>query len=465
MLREKAHFFNRLSQLIDILIINLSFFAVHFLFDYERLINFGIPFSLFVAFVLYVVFWIIAADLNHVYESRRMVSLPKELNRLIKSSLLALVLCLVLARLVDTELVNHLFVVFFSLTSSILITVQHVLTRLVLEKFRRAGRNIHYCLIIGNGLAANVFLEQVRKNPQLGYRVIGYLASQEGDIDIPYLGALNNLESVLSHQVVDLVIITTPRKDEAVNECLKLIEIEGKSILLLSDDMLESHQADEYSLMDFGGLSLFKIDTIHRNYWHEILKAFFDVVASIMAVILLSPLMLTVAIAIKATSRGPVFFVQNRVGMNGRIFKMYKFRSMVQNADAMKESLASQNEMSGPVFKIKNDPRVTPVGRFIRKTSLDELPQFFNVIKRDMSLVGPRPPLPKEVDMYNPNHRKRLSVRPGITCIWQISGRNSVDFNQWMDLDAEYIDNWSIWLDFKILLKTIPVVLLRKGAS
>ena len=154
-----------------------------------------------------------------------------------------------------------------------------------------------------------------------------------------------------------------------------------------------------------------------------------------------------------------------RVGLNGRSFKIYKFRSMVVNAEELKERLADLNEMSGPVFKITNDPRVTAVGKFIRKTSIDELPQLLNVFIGDMSLVGPRPPLLKEVNLYDSKHRKRLAVRPGITCIWQISGRNEVDFEEWMEMDADYVDRWSLWLDMEILAKTVPVVLLRKGAS
>jgi lipopolysaccharide/colanic/teichoic acid biosynthesis glycosyltransferase len=160
-----------------------------------------------------------------------------------------------------------------------------------------------------------------------------------------------------------------------------------------------------------------------------------------------------------------VFFVQNRVGMNQRQFKLYKFRSMVADAEERKSELLHLNERDGPAFKIDNDPRITPIGRFIRKTSIDELPQLFNVLSGEMSLVGPRPPLPDEVQKYEWLFRKRLSVKPGITCIWQISGRNNVSFERWMQMDHEYIENWSIWLDLRILLKTIPAVLFSRGAS
>ena len=190
-----------------------------------------------------------------------------------------------------------------------------------------------------------------------------------------------------------------------------------------------------------------------------------DIFLAALALLILSPVLLLLMILVKATSHGPVFFVQKRVGLRGRHFPLIKFRSMVVNAEEIKDSLHHLNEMSGPVFKIKNDPRVTPVGKFLRKTSLDELPQLINVLLGHMSLVGPRPPLPKEVEKYEPWQRRRLSVRPGITCIWQISGRNNIDFDRWMKMDLSYIDTWSYMRDWYIMFKTIPAVLFHKGAS
>ena len=171
------------------------------------------------------------------------------------------------------------------------------------------------------------------------------------------------------------------------------------------------------------------------------------------------------ALAIKLDSPGPVFFRQRRVGLQGRTFDIFKFRSMYLDAEERLESLRAQNEMSGPVFKMKNDPRITRVGRFIRRTSLDEFPQFWNVLRGEMSVVGPRPPLPSEVRQYKRWQRRRLSVKPGITCVWQISGRNNIDFDRWMQLDLEYIDQWSLWNDIQICLKTIPAVLGSRGAQ
>ncbi len=175
--------------------------------------------------------------------------------------------------------------------------------------------------------------------------------------------------------------------------------------------------------------------------------------------------MIITSLAIKLESRGPVFFTQSRSGLNGKQFGFIKFRSMFLDAEKQKEKLLDKNEMSGPVFKISNDPRITTVGKFIRKYSIDELPQLFNVLKGEMSLVGPRPPIPEEVSKYKPWQRRKLSVKPGITCKWQVEGRNQIDFEEWMELDLEYIDNWSLWEDSKILAKTIPAVLKGDGAS
>ena len=197
---------------------------------------------------------------------------------------------------------------------------------------------------------------------------------------------------------------------------------------------------------------------------YNISKRALDIIASTLGLIILSPILLVVAILIKLESKGPAMFSQKRIGLNKKEFKMYKFRSMVQNAEELKEKLAKENEMSGPMFKMKNDPRVTKVGRFIRKTSIDELPQLINVLKGEMSLVGPRPSLPKEVSKFEPWMLKRLSVKPGLTCYWQVSGRNNIDFEDWMKLDLQYVNDRSFWLDLKLIFKTAGVLFGDKNA-
>lgn len=197
---------------------------------------------------------------------------------------------------------------------------------------------------------------------------------------------------------------------------------------------------------------------------YNILKRSLDFIASLVGLIILSPVVLVVAILIKLESKGPIIFSQKRIGLNGKEFKMYKFRSMVQNAEELKEKLQKQNEMSGPMFKIKNDPRVTKVGKFIRKTSIDELPQLINVLKGDMSLVGPRPSLPKEVENFEGWMLRRLDVKPGLTCYWQVSGRNNIDFEDWMKLDIKYVEERNFLLDLKLIFKTVFVLFGDKNA-
>ena len=199
--------------------------------------------------------------------------------------------------------------------------------------------------------------------------------------------------------------------------------------------------------------------------FYEIIKRLIDIICSFMGLLAFSPLFIIIAIIIKFTSKGPVFFSQKRVGKYGREFDMYKFRSMVVNAEELKEKLAAQNEMSGPMFKMKDDPRVTKVGKFIRKTSLDELPQLWNVLKGDMSLVGPRPSLPKEVAQFEDWMHKRLEVKPGLTCYWQVSGRNNIDFEDWMKLDIRYVEERNLFVDIKLIFKTIFVLFGDKNAS
>jgi exopolysaccharide biosynthesis polyprenyl glycosylphosphotransferase len=219
-------------------------------------------------------------------------------------------------------------------------------------------------------------------------------------------------------------------------------------------------------LHEFDGFPLLSFSTTPTNEALLFVRRILDVILAGFILVIFGPLvMLPAAILIKLTSSGPVLFKQTRCGLNGRQFVMYKFRSMVSNAEQLRVELEGLNEMDGPVFKSSRDPRITTVGKIIRRRSIDELPQIFNVLRGDMSLVGPRPPLPAEVARYERWQRRRLSMKPGMTCLWQISGRNEVSFDDWMKLDLTYIDNWSLLLDLKILLKTVPVVLLGRGAK
>jgi exopolysaccharide biosynthesis polyprenyl glycosylphosphotransferase len=249
-----------------------------------------------------------------------------------------------------------------------------------------------------------------------------------------------------------------------VEKAIQACELEGVEAWLLADFF--NTQLSQTSLDDFYGRPMLVFRSTPEETWQAVAKEILDVVGAFLLMVVASPVFLVVALAIRFTSPGPVLFRQQRSGLNGRPFTMLKFRSMVTNAEQLKQELAILNEMSGPVFKVKEDPRITGVGRIIRRFSLDELPQLINVVRGEMSLVGPRPLPVDEVKRFDDfSHRRRLSVKPGLTCLWQVSGRNEVkDFKDWVRLDLEYIDNWSLWLDLKILLRTIPVVLIGTGA-
>lgn len=252
---------------------------------------------------------------------------------------------------------------------------------------------------------------------------------------------------------------------EQVEKVIELCELEGVEVWLLADFF--KTRISQTSVDDFLGRPTVVFRSAPEASWQGVAKLLLDFVGALLLLLVLSPLLLLAALAVRLSSRGPVFFRQERSGLNGRPFTMLKFRTMVTNAEQRKAELASFNEMDGPVFKVTNDPRVTPLGRLLRKWSIDELPQLWNVLRFEMSLVGPRPLPVDEIRRINDHaHRRRLSVKPGLTCLWQISGRNNVtSFKEWVRLDLEYIDNWSLWLDLKILLKTIPVVLTGAGAK
>ncbi|WP_088188393.1 sugar transferase [Desulfosporosinus sp. FKA] len=463
MLREHGAILDDISQFVDLVILGLGFYSSVELYRYKHDLAGRVWDQYFLIFLVYIFCWIISANVYRIYQSRRFMTTFFEAKQLIKAHLLTFAITIALVTLYEPTLIHNRFVFYFEAMALCLTLGFHLMVRLVLQAWRAVGRNIRYVLILGSGAAAHTYLQKVNSNPQLGYKIVGYLAPERNGLEVPYLGDYSNLEAVISTKIVDITVITAPLSDERVKVCVDLLSEMGKTVTVLLDDLVA--KVTRSRPVDFDGLAMVAYDGSPRRPWHELAKRIFDIVLTGTGLIVISPILLIIASAIKLTSEGSVIFAQDRVGVNGRMFKMYKFRSMVVNAEELKAKLAHLNEMSGPVFKITNDPRVTAVGRFLRKTSLDELPQLWNVLIGDMSLVGPRPPLPNEVNMYDPKHRKRLAVKPGITCIWQISGRNEVDFEEWMAMDAEYVERWSLWMDIEILAKTVPVVLMRKGAS
>jgi exopolysaccharide biosynthesis polyprenyl glycosylphosphotransferase len=303
-------------------------------------------------------------------------------------------------------------------------------------------------------------------HPEWGFQLAGFVLDDDAGpagVPGPVLGRLSELGAVLTSHVVDEVFFALGRhRMDSVAQAIGICEELGVGAKVYADFFQQ--RIARVEVEDLDGAPMLSFTTVPGDPLALLAKRAFDVAVSGAAVALLSPLLLAVSLAIVVDSPGPVLFRQRRVGRNGREFWLYKFRSMRADAEAHLARLRDQNEADGPVFKMRNDPRITRVGRFLRKTSIDELPQFWNVLRGDMSVVGPRPPIPSEVREYHRWQRRRLSMRPGITCIWQISGRSDVKFDRWMELDLQYIDNWSFWDDLKIVFKTIPVVLIGKGA-
>lgn len=297
--------------------------------------------------------------------------------------------------------------------------------------------------------------------------IIGYVSVKPEDKGKKeYIGSIDELEEIIKEYNIDQVYLMHRKSVplDTVQEYISLCMEMGVTMRIIMDSY-RAGGAQSY-VSSVGTYPVVTYHTVSLNTSDKVIKRVIDIFGSLVGIILSSPIMLITAIAIKIDTKGPVIFKQERVGTNGRHFNIYKFRSMCDNADNMKEELMKENEMDSELmFKIHNDPRVTRVGKFIRKTSIDELPQFFNVLKGDMSLVGTRPPTVDEVDKYQRNHWRRISIKPGITGMWQVSGRSSIkDFTDIVNLDIEYIDKWSVFLDFKIMIKTVLQIFTRKGA-
>ncbi len=356
--------------------------------------------------------------------------------------------------------VSRLVLVGFPALALAVSIVLRALLRAYLGLRRRQGRDVRRVLFAGP-LKQCLELGQTLLRREAGLRAVGLLlpvgAQVPASSPLPVLGAYPDLQEVLHEQVVDQVAVAAALDDPGLRPLVEGAVREGKTVLW----MMDAFGARLVGRPDGGRLVLLSPEPDPLGL---AAKRILDVSVASLALLLTSPVLVLAALAIKLENpRAPVVFRQRRVGLNGRIFVCFKFRTMVPDAEARRQALLAQNEMDGPVFKIRHDPRITRVGRVLRKYSVDELLQLWNVLLGDMSLVGPRPPLPDEVRQYASEFRRRLAFRPGLTCLWQVSGRNNVDFRRWMELDLRYVDNWSLWLDLYILVRTIPTVLFGSG--
>jgi len=364
---------------------------------------------------------------------------------------------------------SRAWIFLFGLATWIFLVGEKLAIRLSARYVRENGLNYRTVLIVGANSTAMEIADSVLHHRFWGFKILGFILNGEPPVEplpkgLRILGKIGDIPRIVEENPVDDVIFCVSRRDLDRLEDL-FLALQEQGIRTRFAVHLFPHTRAKAQLEELDGLPLLTFSSTPTSHVKLLLKRLVDVLVSTSVLLLALPLILIIAFGIKITSGGSVLFRQIRCGLNGRRFTLYKFRTMVENAEQRRQELLHLNEMDGPVFKLSRDPRVTWLGRFLRKFSLDELPQLWNVLRGDMSLVGPRPPIPEEVAKYERWQRRRLSMKPGITCLWQISGRNHVDFDRWMELDLEYIDSWSPALDFKILLKTIPAVLSGRGAS
>ncbi|HEY2745754.1 MAG TPA: sugar transferase [Polyangia bacterium] len=377
-----------------------------------------------------------------------------------KGVTLSILVMIALAYLSKEEVVSlsRVWLALWAIFASTFVVVEHVLSRRYL--YHRAGirddqRRI--VALLGSRQQNQDIAQQVASHPEWGVLVAAALDLQQYT-DEELIDALH------AHHVECVMLTTGKFSFERIGQVIALCETEGVDVWVMADFIKPS--IAKLSFDQFNHRPVLVFASKPDRDWHLLCKRALDFIGAAVMLLIVGPLvMLPVAIAIKLTSKGPIFFTQARCGLHGKTFSMLKFRSMVTNAEDLRDGLVSLNEQDGPVFKIARDPRVTPLGRLIRRTSIDELPQLFNVLRGHMSLVGPRPPIPSEVVKYAAWQRRRLSMKPGLTCLWQVSGRSRIKFEEWMRLDLAYIDSWSLALDFKILARTVPAVIMGDGTK
>lgn len=420
---------------------------------------------------LMVVVWYVIFNMQGIYRSHRLSSALDEFREIGRAVFLASVTLVVVAHIghwptITLETAASVGVIGFGL-----IGIMRVLLRLNLRRLRLRGHNIKTLLLVGGGPRALWFAKEIRQRTDLGYRIIGYVDDETnfngtGLQGVPRLGDVEDLPQIIANDVIDEVFVALPIKSQysQIERAINLLEEQGIMVHLLSDNF--PHRLARSRTSEFEGTPLLSLHSAPPMTWRTEIKRLIDVVVAAVMLVLLFPLLALVALAIKLDSQGPVFFIQGRVGFNKRRFRMIKFRTMCADAEARMQDVEHLNEKSGPIFKIREDPRTTRVGKWLRKASIDELPQLINVLFGDMSIVGPRPLSVRDaLRMEEAWQKRRFSVKPGLTCLWQVSGRSNLSFEQWMELDLEYIDRWSLGLDWMILLRTIPAILLARGAS
>ncbi len=409
-----------------------------------------------------------------VYRRLEVHDPPAIIKNTVRQALLATAVLMGWLYLVKLGDISRGFVLLFTALAGALLLSYRLLGRQLRSRLRQELHGFRYYVIVGTGPRAVEMAAMIEANGDLGNKVHAFIRERPGlEMDpeaSEKLGRsypvhdLSDLTAMLRHHVVDEIIFAVSKQDlEQMEEIFLQCEEEGVKTRVLVNFF--PHINSDVYLERLQSVPLLTFSSAPENEYHLFMKRCFDVTLAVFFLVLLAPLMLLVGLLVRLTSSGPVIYSQMRCGLNGRRFRLYKFRSMYQDAELRQHEVAHLNEMDGPVFKSSRDPRVTPLGRFLRRLSIDEWPQLWNILKGEMSFVGPRPPLIEEVQKYESWQRRRLRMKPGLTCLWALEGRNDLEFVRWMRLDLDYIERWSLLLDVKILFRTIPRVLSGKGAS
>jgi len=472
MLRRQQQIRNHIQRLLDAALFAVGFWLAYWLRSNEAVLGdlglriMGVfggtkeiePFEEFLPFFLLTIpLALILLQTQGFYSRPLLASRRLTSWQLLKVCSLITVGLVLVGFMAKVTLARSVFILFGAFSFILVFVKEEILKRYLLHALGQARLRRRIIVV---GTPEDV--EQVREDFHL---------KKAGDIEIVAEMDINEydvpdfVELLHQHSANGVLLATKHTYFGRIEKVIQACELEGVEVWMLANFF--NTQISRTTLDELYGRPVVIFRSTPDFSWQAVAKQTIDFFGALLAITLFSPILIFCTIAIRLTSKGPVFFRQQRSGLNGRPFTMYKFRSMVTDAEQRKDELQAYNEMAGPVFKVTNDPRITPIGKFLRRRSFDELPQLFNVLKGEMSLVGPRPlPVDETMQFDELAHRRRLSVKPGLTCLWQISGRNKVtDFKEWVRLDLEYIDNWSLWLDIKILLRTIPVVLAGEGAK
>ncbi|HET6819256.1 MAG TPA: sugar transferase [Candidatus Limnocylindria bacterium] len=408
--------------------------------------------------------WVVVLWSTGLYRLAPRLQILTEVRDIVRATLIVTALVLSTLFLTKQTEVSRLFLVLLFIAEPTVTLAGRLAVRAAFEALRRGGHNARFMVIAGTGQLAQDFADELEQHPGLGIQVIGHLAAPgepPAVVTRPVLGSIDAIDEILHTQVVDELGVCLPEAAAHYLEPITTIAAgEGKTVRVAVDPSKDLQGATEEMFERFLVRSI--VNDGHRVVG-LVFKRLIDIAGSALGLVLLSPLFLLTTVAMRLLDDGPIFYSQTRIGLHGRPFRMFKFRSMVPDAHDRLDEVAHLNERSGILFKAKNDPRITRIGGWLRRTSIDELPQLWNVLTGSMSLVGPRPPLPEEVEQYDIWHRRRLSMKPGITGLWQVEARHEPDFDALVEHDLVYIDDWSIWLDFKILARTLPALMAHGG--